>query len=239
MLTAIATRSILGILLALTALPVSAQDETFLIAVPEEAPSAAVESDAMTLETIPALSLDGTVGDGERAFEVCSHCHLPSAAGRLDGSVPQLAGQHTSVLIKQMSDIREGRRENPIMYPFARTLDPQKLADLSSYIETLPIQRGNGKGPGTHLELGETLYARDCRECHLDSGEGSARQFVPVLAGQHYEYVLRQVRDIATGWRNNNHPETTPEISSYTPEQLVAVSDYVSRLEWPERQQQD
>jgi hypothetical protein len=30
-----------------------------------------------------------------------------------------------------------------------------------------------------------------------------------------------------------------PDISSYTPEQLVAISDYVSRLEWPERQQQN
>jgi len=236
--TAIATGSMLGVLLALNALPVPAQDETFLVAALEEAPSVAVESDATMLETIPALGLDGTVVDGERAFEVCSHCHLPSAVGRLDGSVPQLAGQHTNVLIKQMSDIREGRRENPIMFPFARTLDPQKLADLSSYIETLPIPRGNGKGPGLHLELGETLYARDCRECHLDSGEGSAQRFVPVLAGQHYEYVLRQVRDIATGWRNDNHPETTPGISSYTSEQLVAISDYVSRLKWPERQPQ-
>jgi cytochrome c553 len=240
MRNAIVTGSILGVLWALTALPVPAQEATFLVPSPDGGPETADEWDATTLEEIPALSLDGKVGDGGRAFVVCSHCHLPSAAGRPDGSVPQLAGQHTSVLVKQMSDIREGRRENPIMYPFARTLlSPQKLADLAAYIETLPIPRENGKGPGTHIELGETLYVQDCRECHLESGEGSARQFVPVLAGQHYEYVLRQMRDIATGWRNNNHPEMTPPISSYTPEQLVAISDYVSRLEWPERQQQN
>jgi cytochrome c553 len=196
--------------------------------------------DDTTLEAVPALALDGRVGDGERAFEMCSHCHLPSAAGRPDGSVPQIAGQHTSVLIKQMSDIREGRRENPIMYPFARTvISPQKLADLAAYIETLPIPRQNGKGPGTSLELGRTLYERDCGGCHMPDGRGSARTFVPVLAGQHYEYLLRQIRDLATEWRHNAHPEMNMPISSYTQDEIVAVADYVSRLEWPERQQQD
>jgi cytochrome c553 len=238
MRTASVTGFILGFLLALAAASVSAQDEAPPVTGVPAIPPAAVGWDAATLETIPALTLDGRVGDGARAFEVCSHCHLPSAAGRPDGSVPQLAGQHTSVLIKQMSDIRAGRRENPIMYPFARTLlDAQKLADLAAYIETLPIPRENGKGPGTHVDLGETLYVSDCRVCHLESGEGNAQQFVPVLAGQHYEYILRQMRDIAVGWRHNNHPAMTPEISSYTPEQLAAISDYVSRLEWPERQQ--
>jgi cytochrome c553 len=192
------------------------------------------------LEQTPALGLEGNVGDGARAWEVCSHCHLSSGAGRPDGSVPQLAGQHTSVLIKQMADIREGRRENPIMYPFARTLtDPQKLADLAAYIETLPIPRENGKGPGTRLALGERLYARDCIGCHGDEGQGNAQELIPVVAGQHYEYLLRQVEDVADGWRSNNHPAMTRAMSDYTPEQLSAVVDYMSRLEWPERQQQN
>jgi cytochrome c553 len=49
------------------------------------------------------------------------------------GSIPQLAGQHGSVLIKQMADIRSGLRHNPTMYPFATVLsDPQDLADLAA-----------------------------------------------------------------------------------------------------------
>jgi cytochrome c553 len=183
-----------------------------------------------------ALTLKADVENGKEAFEVCSGCHLPSGAGRPDGTFPQLAGQHTTVIIKQIADIRAGRRDNPIMYPFAKTLtDQQELADVAAYIETLPIPHDNGKGPGTSLELGSKLYARDCTKCHLDHGQGDAAKFFPVLAGQHYKYLLRQITDIAEGRRRNANPDMVKVVKAYKPEELDAVVDYMSRLQMPER----
>ena len=46
-------------------------------------------------EKMEALELTGDVENGEEAYEICSACHLPSGAGRPDGTFPQLAGQHT------------------------------------------------------------------------------------------------------------------------------------------------
>ena len=187
-------------------------------------------------EKIEALELTGDVENGEEAFEVCSACHLPSGAGRPDGTFPQLAGQHTTVLIKQIADIRAGLRDNPIMYPFAVTLtDPQELADVSAYIETLPIPQDNGRGAGTNLELGKKLYAENCVECHGAHGEGDTVKFYPVLAGQHYKYMLRQVTDIRDGRRRNANPDMVAIVKKYSDEDLDAVVDYMSRLEWPER----
>ena len=100
-------------------------------------------------EKIEALKLKGDKKRGEEAYEVCGACHLPSGAGRPDGTFPQLAGQHTTVLIKQMADIRAGLRDNPTMYPFAATLtDPQELADVAAYIEGLCIPVDHGKYEG-------------------------------------------------------------------------------------------
>ncbi len=189
-------------------------------------------------EKVEALTLKGDVVNGEDAYEVCGACHLPNGAGRPDGTFPQLAGQHTTVIIKQIADIREGRRDNPIMYPFAKTLtDSRELADVAAYIETLPIPSDNGKGTGTNLELGETLYKRDCVQCHQDHGQGDAEKFYPVLAGQHYKYLLRQIGDIAEKRRRNANPDMVKVVEKYSPEELDAVVDYMSRLEWPERQQ--
>jgi cytochrome c553 len=185
-----------------------------------------------------ALTLTGNVQNGQEAFEVCSGCHLPSGAGRPDGTFPQLAGQHTTVIIKQIADIRAGRRDNPIMYPFAKTLtDQQELADVAAYIETLPIPHDNGKGPGgeEHLNMGASLYARDCVKCHGDHGQGSAENFFPVLAGQHYKYLLRQITDIAEGRRRNANPDMVKIVKAYKPDELDAVVDYMSRLVMPER----
>jgi len=191
----------------------------------------------MVGEKVEALTLKGNPENGADAYEVCSACHLPNGAGRPDGTFPQLAGQHGTVIIKQIADIREGRRDNPIMYPFAKTLtDSQELADVAAYIETLPIPKDNGKGPGTNLELGETLYKRDCVKCHQDHGQGDSEKFYPVLAGQHYKYLLRQITDIAAKRRRNANPDMVKVVAAYSPEELDAVVDYMSRLEWPERQ---
>ena len=187
-------------------------------------------------EKVEALDKVGDPKRGEEAYEVCGACHLPNGAGRPDGTFPQLAGQHSTVLIKQIADIRAGRRDNPIMYPFAITLiDPQELADVAIYLQTLPIPPGSGQGPGTNLALGAQLYKRDCVQCHGDQGQGNKEKFYPVLAGQHYEYMLRQIHDIAALRRRNANPDMVKVVKDYKEDELQAVVDYMSRLHWPER----
>ena len=189
-------------------------------------------------EKIEALKLKGDKKNGEEAYEICGACHLPSGAGRPDGTFPQLAGQHTTVLIKQMADIRAGLRDNPTMYPFAATLtDPQELADVSAYIESLciPIEHGKYEGPDAAMQIakGKDLYEKQCLECHGKNGEGDKARFYPVIAGQHYKYLLRQMTEIRDGHRRNANPDMVKVIKPYTNDQLVAISAYQSSLVMP------
>ncbi|HYO28829.1 MAG TPA: c-type cytochrome [Azonexus sp.] len=189
-------------------------------------------------EKIEALKLKGDKKRGEEAYEVCGACHLPSGAGRPDGTFPQLAGQHTTVLIKQMADIRAGLRDNPTMYPFAATLtDPQELADVSAYIEGLCIPAEHGKYDGADAAMqvakGKELYEKQCLECHGKTGEGVKDKFYPVIAGQHYKYLLRQMTEIRDGHRRNANPDMVKVIKPYTNDQLVAISAFQSSLVMP------
>jgi cytochrome c553 len=189
-------------------------------------------------EKSEALKLKGDKKRGEEAYEVCGACHLPSGAGRPDGTFPQLAGQHTTVLIKQMADIRAGLRDNPTMYPFAATLtDPQELADAAAYIESLciPIDHGKYEGVDAAMQIakGKELYEKQCLECHGKNGEGQKDKFYPVIAGQHYKYLLRQMTEIRDGHRRNANPDMVKVIKPYTNDQLVAISAYQSSLVMP------
>jgi cytochrome c553 len=179
------------------------------------------------------------VGDaraGERSWASCAVCHRPDGAGRPDGTFPQLAGQHRSVIVKQLVDIRDGRRRNPVMEPFAQALvDDREIADIAAYVASLPLPATAGRGDGGDLERGSRLYARDCAACHGDRGEGSEVAFVPVLAGQHYLYLLRQLRTIAAARRANAHPDMPARVSQYTDAELQSVVDYASRLPGPAR----
>ena len=148
-------------------------------------------------EKSEALNKKGDAKAGEEGYETCGACHLPSGAGRPDGTFPQLAGQHTTVLIKQMADIRAGLRDNPTMYPFAATLtDAQELANVAAYIEklvysalntasTIPNQAITPTRTGKlradtekRLAEGKALYEKECLECHGKNGEGVKDKFL-------------------------------------------------------------
>ena len=189
-------------------------------------------------EKVEALTKKGDVKNGKEAYEVCGACHLPSGAGRPDGTFPQLAGQHTTVLIKQMADIRGGLRDNPTMYPFAVTLtDPQELADVAAYIQSLCIPSTHGAYEGADAAMqvakGKDLYEKECLECHGKNGEGNKEKFYPVIAGQHYKYLLRQMTEIRDGHRRNANPDMVKIIKKYSNDQLVAISAYQSSLVMP------
>lgn len=183
-----------------------------------------------------ALTLKPNKDNGREVYEVCSACHLPEGWGLVDGTFPQLAGQHRSVVIKQLADIRDGHRDNPTMYPFALPSEiggTQAIADVSEYIATLKMNPENGVGKGDDLQLGAKLYADNCVRCHGPDGAGNADKYYPRIQGQHYEYLVRQYRWIKEGKRRNSNPEMVEQIKNFTDKDTLAVLDYVSRLKPP------
>jgi cytochrome c553 len=183
-------------------------------------------------ELADALKLKGDLERGRVAYEVCRGCHRPDGAGRPDGSYPQLAGQWAEVLLKQMTDIRGGRRDNPKMHPFitVRVIGVQDMADIAAYLRSVKPPPDNGKGPGTNLALGARLYDRNCQDCHGRQGEGDDAEFYPVLAGQHYNYLVRQIREIRDGVRRNANRTMRREVRDYSDADIEAVADHISRL---------
>jgi cytochrome c553 len=100
-------------------------------------------------EALEALTLVGDIEEGEEIYAVCAACHKPTGWGDPLGVFPQLAGQHTTVLIKQIADIRAGNRDNPTMYPFAMQIEgAQDIRDVCAYIQTLEMNPNPRTGPG-------------------------------------------------------------------------------------------
>jgi cytochrome c553 len=173
-------------------------------------------------EKSEALELKGNRKRGEEIYELCRSCHLPSAGGLSDGSIPQLAGQHSTVLIKQMADIRAGVRDNPTMYPFAATPDRSAGAGRRRCLHRGAVysrRTWHTRGKDARQAGGDTgkvLYEKECKACHGASGEGVKEKFYPVIAGQHYRYLLRQMTEIRDGKRRNANPEMVRIIRSTT-----------------------
>ena len=203
------------------------------------APAAAAADDepkyvwnVMQGEKLQALRAKGDPARGEITYEICQGCHRAKALGRIDGSYPRLAGQHDTVLIKQMTDVRAGRRRNDKMLPCAdrHVISPQDIADIAIFLAALPVPPNNGKGPGDAIAAARKTYEADCAECHGEAGEGNAARFYPRVSGQHYRYLLRELIDIRDGTRTNAHPRMREVIRSTTDAALSELADFMSRL---------
>lgn len=181
------------------------------------------------------LAVQGDLAKGKVSYEICRGCHKADGSGKSSAEYPQLAGQHPSVLIKQMVDVRAGRRDSPKMHPFIEhdVVASNELADIAAYLHSLPVPATNGKGDGKLLELGKHLYARDCAECHGPQGEGKGEKFYPRVAGQHYSYLYRETLESRDKGRRNSNPEMVKVLKEYVDSDIAAVSDYMSRLQPP------
>lgn len=190
-----------------------------------------------TGELKAVLDLKGDPARGKEAFEDCAGCHRKDASGRASGAIPRLSGQHASVIIKQIVDIRSGRRLNESMKPVVAdpTLNPQAFADIASYLQALPIKGTLGKGPGSDAARGKEFYAKDCARCHGGNGEGRAEMFYPMVAAQHYSYLLRELGLIRDGGRGNSHPEMVAVVKAYAQADLQAVADHMAQLPPPKK----
>ena len=184
-----------------------------------------------------ALTLTPNIKNGLAIYRGCAACHTPEGWGLTSGVVPQLAGQHRSVVIKQLADIRSGNRANWLMVPYSSAEaigGTQAVADVAGYIDTLEISVENGKGEGVDLELGARLFAENCARCHGEKGEGDNEKFRPRIQAQHYDYLVTQFEQIRTGERQNADPEMVAQIKNFEAREMRAVLDYVSRLQPPE-----
>jgi cytochrome c553 len=206
---------------------------------PVQAQTAAPATEPKTLlASVLELKPDDERGEVEFAAQSCSRCHRKDASGRSTSQTPRLSGQHATVIIKQVLDIRSGLRYNPPMKNLVseEKLSLQTLADIAAHLQALPVSGTIVMGPGTGVARGKELFAKDCAACHGADGEGNASIFVPMVAAQHYTYLLRELEFIRSGERGNSNPAMASLLKTYAQDDLQAVADYLAQSPAPKRQ---
>ncbi|MEO6367018.1 MAG: c-type cytochrome [Steroidobacteraceae bacterium] len=197
--------------------------------------AASAEASAARAEFLAAAKLTPDTRRGARSFETCAACHGTAGQGLADGSVPAIAGQHGSVLLKQLVDFRHEQRWNERMQHFSdrhHLQGAQDLTDVAAYVAQLPRfpPMADSVGDGAFLQQGARAYFQVCADCHGRLGEGDVLKLRPRLAGQRYEYLLLQLRETAAGNRPGMDPEHVRRLRRLKSEELRGVADYLSRL---------
>lgn len=179
--------------------------------------------------------LEPDLKHGADLYQTCAACHGADGRGTEDGEVPAIAGQHGSVLLKQLTDFRHDQRWNERMRNFTdrhHLPGAQDLTDVAAYVASLPRFPATAKGIGDGTALGEgaSTYFRKCERCHGPLGQGNLLLRRPRLAGQHYGYLLRQLQETAAGKRPGMDRSHVAMLQEVSPAELRGVADYLSRV---------
>jgi cytochrome c553 len=108
------------------------------IELPTELPPADAEMSALErLRAVQAVfnvaRVEGDIERGARIYaDECADCHGKEGWG--DGDVPQLAGQYTRYLRRQIASFRSGERANEDMEDVLDGLDADDLEDVWAYL---------------------------------------------------------------------------------------------------------
>jgi cytochrome c553 len=149
---------------------------------------------------LPARAQD--VESGRKKAETCVACHGPNGNSVVP-LFPILAGQTARYTYLQLKDFKEGRRSEPTMQPFIEKLTRDDMLDLAAYFAAqkprLPSFKVNAAKARRGKAKAEEVL---CTMCHLGGFKGQNE--IPRVAGQHYEYIVKQMKDFRHARRTND-----------------------------------
>lgn len=93
----------------------------------------------------------------------------------------------------------------------------------------MPVNPAVEIGDGAYLALGRGIFHEQCASCHQQDAGGDEDGFVPALKGQHYSYLVGQLRQLAADRRHNVDEDLQRFLRSFDEPELEGVADYLSR----------
>jgi cytochrome c553 len=171
----------------------------------------------------------------ERAIHVCDACHGEGGDSKKP-DMPKLAGQPAIYLADQLRSFRAQKRADSTaqayMWGISALLDENTIEGLAEYYEEqLPTP---GKpGNAAQMEKGRRIFeegipaskVRPSTKCHGDDGEGES--VFPLIAGQHAEYIVKQLKEFGTKLRPHGVIMAKRVVQPMNSEEMEAVAAYL------------
>ena len=160
--------------------------------------------------------------------EVCTACHGPGGRS-VQAQFPVLAGQTSRYMYLQLRDYQEGRRTHELMTPMTANLTRDDMRELSDYFSKQKAAPQSFTPDPEKARLGklradETL----CTMCHL--GGFAGQNEIPRVAGQQYEYVLKQLTDFKARKRTDDAGSMNGVSNTLNDKDIENLAHYLATL---------
>ncbi len=159
---------------------------------------------------------------GKDKAAMCTGCHGPEGVSS-NPMFPMLAGQNSTYIENQLKAFQSGARNGPVMKNMASSLSKEDIANVAAYFASLPTKSAGGNAE--LAEQGKNKTAM-CMGCHGNNAQGRG-QF-PRLAGQHPQYLSKQLTAFKTGERKGGPMGAIAK--NLSEQDIKAISAYLGSL---------
>lgn len=158
----------------------------------------------------------------------CAHCH-GTDGNSSSGLYPNLAGQTSEYLFRQIMAFKAGKRKNAMMSPTVGILSEQDARDLADYYASQTMLRGSFKPDPALVAKGKQVAEEtQCAACHQVGFKGLNE--IPRISRQKHTYIGKQLKDYRDGVRTNDDGVMAATTKNLTDEQIEALGQYLSSL---------
>lgn len=168
-------------------------------------------------------------GEWPHLTDACETCH-GRKGNSLHQGYPSLAGQPESYLAIQLRQFASGERENPNMSPLAMTMSKEEIQRYAEFFSRQTAKENQFFDADPELqEQGERLVeSGGCAGCHGTSLTGQGE--FPLLAGQGYDYLVKQLDAFASGERKDATGVMNSMVGSLSADERKAIASYLAGL---------
>ncbi len=159
---------------------------------------------------------------------VCAACH-GQGGNPASPRYPTLAGQTSRYLYLELKDFNEGRRSDPEMTPVAKELSREEMLALAEYFSAQKPAPSKFTADPKKVEAGRKKADEVlCAMCHL--GGFAGQNEIPRVAGQSYEYIVKQLQDFKARRRTNDAGNMTSVARTLSDEDIENLANFIANL---------
>jgi cytochrome c553 len=158
---------------------------------------------------------------------LCKFCHGSTGNSR-KSTIPNLASQNTTYLIRQFELFATGQRKNRTMNEMSRLLTPEDKVNIALFFSRQKIKPQHRYRPEL-AEKGKKIFSLKCFFCHGKNAYG--KETLPRIASQPADYVVRTLNSYNSSLNKRADTDMTRVARALKKDEIQALAAYLTTLQ--------
>lgn len=183
------------------------------------------------LETLVKIRVDAaktqkSINAGNARALLCKYCHGEDG-NSVKSTIPNLAAQNTTYLIRQFEYFANGKRQNATMNQIAKILTPEDRVNIALFYSAQKVKPQEQYKPELH-DKGKKIFETRCFMCHGHDGHG--KEELPRVAGQPADFIKGTLSSYTSSVVKRAETQMSAIARTLKDDDIEALTSYLTSL---------